>query len=271
MNNKVRKDYNTYGGPLQVTAVGVLDVKVQQPDVNSESVGYMSTYNWTNDGKTYAYYKVPLTISKKDVPAGYGIYKIRAWREIDAQYLNEEHADVSDEIARRMDSSYPFEDITFDPNVQNPAAAMDAIDELGVTEKTLEGVTTVAKTYTTGTFGAQKVGDGAGEIAELPMKFYVRIYFTRNANLPVAQTSNAPRLKDATAADGKYYIVEKEIPFSITKNNIITAIDQLNARQVAGVKYYNVAGVESDRPFHGVNIVVTRYTDGSMTTTKVVK
>ncbi len=266
-----RTDYNTYGGPQQVTAVGVLDVKVQQPDVNSQSVGYMSTYNWTNDGKTYAYYNVPLTISKKDVPAGYGIYKIRAWREIDAQYLNEEHADVSDEIARRMDSSYPFEDITFDPNVQNPAAAMDAIDELGVTEKTLEGVTTVAKTYTTGTFGAQKVGDGAGEIAELPMKFYVRIYFTRNANLPVAQTSNAPRLKDATAADGKYYIVEKEIPFSITKNNIITAIDQLNARQVAGVKYYNVAGVESDRPFHGVNIVVTRYTDGSMTTTKVVK
>ena len=266
-----RTDYNTYGGPQKVAAVGVLDVKVQQPDVNSESDGYMSSYNWTNDGKTYAYYKVPLTISKKDVPAGYGIYKIRAWREIDAQYLNEEHADVSDEIARRMDSSYPFEDITFDPNVQNPAAAMDAIDELGVTEKTLEGVTTVAKTYTTGTFGAQKVGDGAGEIAELPMKFYVRIYFTREANLPVAQTSNAPRLKDATAADGKYYIVEKEIPFSITKNNIITAIDQLNARQVAGVKYYNVAGVESDRPFHGVNIVVTRYTDGSMTTTKVVK
>ena len=266
-----RTDYNTYGGPQQVAAVGVLDVKVQQPDVNSESVGYMSTYNWTNDGKTYAYYKVPLTISKKDVPAGYGIYKIRAWREIDAQYLNEEHADVSDEIARRMDSSYPFEDITFDPNVEHPAAAMDAIDELGVTEKTLEGVTTVAKTYTTGTFGAQKVGDGAGEIAELPMKFYVRIYFTRNANLPVAQTSNAPRLKDATAADGKYYIVEKEIPFYITKNNIITAIDQLNARQVAGVKYYNVAGVESDRPFQGVNIVVTRYTDGSMTTTKVVK
>ena len=265
-----RTDYNTYGGPQQVTAVGVLDVKVQQPDVNSQSVGYMSTYNWTNDGKTYAYYNVPLTISKKDVPAGYGIYKIRAWREIDAQYLNEEHADVP-EIARRMDSSYPFEDITFDPNVQNPAAAMDGIDELGVTEKTLEGVTTVAKTYTTGTFGAQKVGEGADEIPELPMKFYVRIYFTRNANLPVAQTSNAPRLKDATAADGKYYIVEKEIPFSITKNNIITAIDQLNARQVAGVKYYNVAGVESDRPFHGVNIVVTRYTDGSMTTTKVVK
>ena len=266
-----RTDYNTYGGPQQVAAVGVLDVKVQQPDVNSESVGYMSTYNWTNDGKTYAYYKVPLTISKKDVPAGYGIYKIRAWREIDAQYLNEEHADVSDEIARRMDSSYPFEDITFDPNVEHPAAAMDAIDELGVTEKTLEGVTTVAKTYTTGTFGAQKVGDGAGEIAELPMKFYVRIYFTRNANLPVAQTSNAPRLKDATAADGKYYIVEKEIPFYITKNNIITAIDQLNARQVAGVKYYNVAGVESDRPFKGVNIVVTRYSNGSMSTTKIVK
>ena len=52
----------------------------------------------------------------------------------------------------------------------------------------------------------------------------------------------------------------------------ITSVRAIEAdKEVAGVKYYNVAGVESDRPFQGVNIVVTRYNDGSMTTTKLVK
>ena len=55
---------------------------------------------------------------------------------------------------------------------------------------------------------------------------------------------------------------------------IITNIEDLKLdlnREVAKVSYVNLMGVESDRPFEGVNIVVTRYTDGSVTTTKVIK
>jgi hypothetical protein len=40
---------------------------------------------------------------------------------------------------------------------------------------------------------------------------------------------------------------------------------------VKSVKYVNVAGMVSDVPFQGVNIVVTEYTDGSRTTTKMLK
>ena len=40
---------------------------------------------------------------------------------------------------------------------------------------------------------------------------------------------------------------------------------------VKSVKYVNVAGIVSDVPFQGVNIVVTEYTDGSRTTTKMLK
>ena len=40
--------------------------------------------------------------------------------------------------------------------------------------------------------------------------------------------------------------------------------------QVESVKYINVAGMVSDVPFQGVNIVVTRYSDGSKTTSKKV-
>ena len=35
--------------------------------------------------------------------------------------------------------------------------------------------------------------------------------------------------------------------------------------------YYNMQGVRSDKPFDGINIVVTRYMDGTTTTTKVVR
>lgn len=40
---------------------------------------------------------------------------------------------------------------------------------------------------------------------------------------------------------------------------------------VKSVKYVNVAGMISDTPFQGVNIVVTEYTDGSRTTTKMLR
>ena len=56
--------------------------------------------------------------------------------------------------------------------------------------------------------------------------------------------------------------------------NIITAIKDVvdvTGKAVAGVKYYNLAGIESDRPFEGVNIVVTTYTDGSRSSSKVLK
>ena len=40
---------------------------------------------------------------------------------------------------------------------------------------------------------------------------------------------------------------------------------------VKSVKYVSVASVVSNTPFQGVNIVVTEYTDGSRTTTKMLK
>ena len=42
-------------------------------------------------------------------------------------------------------------------------------------------------------------------------------------------------------------------------------------KQAISHTYYNIAGVASDKPFNGINIVVTRYTDGSQTTTKIMR
>lgn len=43
------------------------------------------------------------------------------------------------------------------------------------------------------------------------------------------------------------------------------------AKAVQSVHYYNLMGQQSDKPFEGINIVVTRYTDGSVSTVKVMK
>lgn len=53
------------------------------------------------------------------------------------------------------------------------------------------------------------------------------------------------------------------------QHTAISSID--NSKQVSAVEYISPAGVRSSTPFDGVNIVVTRYTDGSSTTTKAVK
>jgi len=54
--------------------------------------------------------------------------------------------------------------------------------------------------------------------------------------------------------------------------NNTTGIENVTAhKEVAAVRYFNVAGQESETPFSGVNIVVTTYTDGTTSTVKVVK
>ena len=57
-----------------------------------------------------------------------------------------------------------------------------------------------------------------------------------------------------------------------TGSDITTAINTVSVNgEVKSVKYVNVAGVVSDAPFHGVNIVVTEYTDGTRTTSKMLR
>ena len=45
----------------------------------------------------------------------------------------------------------------------------------------------------------------------------------------------------------------------------------MNASNEVSKTYYNAQGLSSDKPFDGVNIVVTTYSDGSTHTSKVVR
>lgn len=56
-----------------------------------------------------------------------------------------------------------------------------------------------------------------------------------------------------------------------SKDPVVTGIGNVDSGTVVGVKYYNIMGVASDVPFKGVNIVVTTYSNGTSTTSKVIR
>jgi hypothetical protein len=53
--------------------------------------------------------------------------------------------------------------------------------------------------------------------------------------------------------------------------NVTTVREIAVNRTVTGVYYYNLMGGMSDKPFDGINIVVTTYSDGSRTSKKILR
>lgn len=66
-----------------------------------------------------------------------------------------------------------------------------------------------------------------------------------------------------------YFCMDK---FQVNEDDASTALADVQAdKTVAAVQYVNLAGMTSDKPFDGVNVVVTTFADGSVTTAKVIK
>lgn len=61
-------------------------------------------------------------------------------------------------------------------------------------------------------------------------------------------------------------------PLNLDANKVATGVNDVNsAKEVKGVSYFNMMGVESAQPFEGVNIMVTTYTDGTQSAAKVLR
>ena len=82
---------------------------------------------------------------------------------------------------------------------------------------------------------------------------------------------SAPRKTayDSTVAPSTKFVV---YPLDLDANKVATSVNDVNsAKEVKGVSYFNMMGVESAQPFDGVNIMVTTYTDGTQSATKVLR
>lgn len=82
---------------------------------------------------------------------------------------------------------------------------------------------------------------------------------------------SAPRkvAYDSTVTPSTKFVV---YPLDLDADKVATGVNDVNsAKEVKGVSYFNMMGVESAQPFDGVNIMVTTYTDGTQSATKVLR
>jgi len=224
--NKAKYDYyNTYGAPLKSTVKGSLQVEVD-PLLNTEGHPLMSEYAWYDNGEWCSYYNIPLKFTALNIPDGYQLYKVRAWRQIsDPSILREE---ISSRNVRKS-ADYLFEDMNygFDMGNSEKMCKDNLLDySLGirpVTEGEFEPVATDGpiENETHATFGAKRMAGvdyRPGTLEELKAHFVVRAYFTRQENpalnQPIYVIGNQPKsskwlpnhsLATLTSLDGKTY------------------------------------------------------------------
>lgn len=285
---KERGDYNTYGGPLKSIAVGKMELEID-PLLNSDiNHSFMSSYKWFDGSEWCAYYNIPIKFKALGIPEGYELYKIRAWRDVDINILREEFESRQGRIA----ANYLYEDLTYgddlggdltmnkanlyqnnDGTVISYALGSRPIEQGDVDpdspEAKIEGETHA-------TFGALRINTKDNQpyaIDNLEATIKVRAYFTKSSNPIITESGSKAPSRDLTAADFDYFVADGEVEFkSSDYNQIITGIDDMKSnREVVSVSYVNTIGQVSSTPWKGVNMVVTRYTDGSTSTTKVMK
>lgn len=85
-------------------------------------------------------------------------------------------------------------------------------------------------------------------------------------------SARAPRRAEG---ETRQYVV---YPLSLTRitdtnsDGVITGVETMKtASNIVAVDYINIAGMHSSQPWSGVNIMVTRYSDGTTITKKVIQ
>ena len=110
----------------------------------------------------------------------------------------------------------------------------------------------------------------APETGDNQYEFHIIVQRTgKSYGTPINSSKAAPSLKpNQTASD-----VIRTQPLDLQASSPLpTAINGVisNAQPIS-VEYVNIAGMRSSKPWQGVNIIVTRYSNGTTTTTKMVK
>lgn len=91
-----------------------------------------------------------------------------------------------------------------------------------------------------------------GAVLDSPIKFIIRFYYVKNGE----STSDKPM----------FYVIDKIISWENS-----SGINEISNNEVVSEIYYNTIGIPSPVPYNGINIVVTRYSDGSTKTTKIAR
>ncbi len=233
--NSTSTDHNTYGSCKQVSKI---------VDVQAECVNRMKSNDIFTDasGAEGRYYLSQLEITPV-IPDGFKLYKLRVWRKTADGVAME----VKDEYKWRLDQVAKPLEIDFDDSGEIVSFNFNTLKGQ---EPKWAGSSIFVNDY----FGAVN--------QELSTTYYVRAYLC----YPDGTTLNG---RKRAAADVHHYLADQaslEVKFD---NQVVTGIDGVSsARKVQRVTYVNALGMHSDVPFSGVNVVVTTYSDGSVTKVK---
>lgn len=263
---------NTYGAPQVAATSDGLTITFEV--TGSKSAGGVGG-NWDQtlpDGTTenYCVYSPVITITSVDPAFGINTrlpYMFRAWLLVD-------------------NSDIYYYDIKRVPNTNDPTHGHIVADSLITQPKLLGTLPGTPDMVGIGPFGPigyewteggelspsgnvkpESVFGAPTDLGNREMKFAVRVYYYK----PQAETPSGHMLRaagDDTPEDGYAYADQDESD----SQDIQTAVNSIYGdREVVDVQYVNALGQQSSKPFEGVNIVVTRYSDGTMSTTKVLK
>ena len=225
---------NSYGSPIWKTGVAqITDAQASASFTAGEFV------TWKDEANRLCCYFNPVITVKSDLPdyasVDYEVCMYRVWRLCD-DIRNSTYDPVT---------GYRVNDVNAD---RDP-------DKLIVEEMTDATEVTFGDAIYDFPMANNEFGGLAyGALKDSQTAFIVRMYYKK---------------ADSAKADAPlYYVVEKTID---NWSNIYVDVNELNINNEVSKTYYNALGIPSDKPYDGVNIVVTRYSNGATTTSKLVK
>ena len=103
---------------------------------------------------------------------------------------------------------------------------------------------------------------------DFEVTYIARLYATYiDGYNPDVITPDRPGRRVAEHGGKDYVVVEQKA--TVNFKGVPTYVKELNQDQVVSVTYFNLQGIPSNRPYQGMNIVVTRYANGKTVTEKM--
>ena len=93
----------------------------------------------------------------------------------------------------------------------------------------------------------------------------------KSSSQPSGKRNSEAIDSQATSSSIVVYPLDLSVDDAHNPPTAVHEIIDLTAKDVVSVRYYNLMGVESEKPFEGINIVVTRYADGSISSSKIMR
>lgn len=297
--------HNTYGSPIWQTSIG--QAKLNSVDAQRQT-NHNNSVNWTYGGEDCSLYMLnnidvdgylPLTTVTNVAyePYMFRIFveskngKLRKYTKVaagvDPEKPGEHLVGVETSDAEKHGpicvwSAYVNADETLNETLGNVFTdggdnaydikfQKDTVDRAGGSTATNPQPSEWDKDACNAMFGAvdaleTEVVNGVEKIKANELTIFVRFYYKAKGSTPSDNMTFNAGLRDGEEVP-MFYAAEDSGEASPA-----TAVNEIRYHgEVVSTTYYNVQGIESDKPFDGVNIVVTRFSDGTTSVSKVVR